>query len=115
MGNTTLCHDFSTLHEFTTSKIRWCNIAMKFKVENINKISYFDYLTRNNPSTISLLRVWDSFLRNESHQIPSTISTLCIYSDSHEKNNMHVYIMDMIQRRLKKNCLIHFITPVSWT
>ena len=78
---------------------------MKFKVNNINKISYFDYLTRNNASTISLLRVWNSFLRNESHQIPSTISTLCIYSDSHEKNNMHVYIMDMIQRRLKKTVL----------
>ena len=73
IGTTILCHDSSTLHEFTTSKIRWCNIAMKFKVDNINKIYYFDYLTRNNASTMSLLRVWDSFLRNGSHQIPSTI------------------------------------------
>ncbi len=112
VGTAIFCHDFSTLHEFTASKIRWCNIAMKSKDHNLTTISYFDYLTRNKASTISLLRVWNSFLRNESHQIPSTISTLCIYSDSHEKkNNMHVYIMDMIQRRLKKTVLYISLPP----
>ena len=56
---------------------------MKFKVDDINKISYFDYLTRNNASTMSLLRVWDVFLRNEGHKIPFNTTTLCIYSDSY--------------------------------
>ena len=83
IGTTIFCHDFSTLHELTTSKIRWCNIAMKFKADNVTKISYFDYLTRNNASTMSLLCVWDVYLRNEGHQIPSNTTTLCIYSDSH--------------------------------
>ena len=52
-GTVIFCHNFSTLHEVTTSKIRWCNIAMKFNTTNADLFLYFDYLRRNKASNAS--------------------------------------------------------------
>ena len=61
----------------------------------------FDYLTKNKNSTTLVLLAWDLFLTHDVHYIPLGTKQIWIYSDSHERNNMHVYVMDMIQSTKK--------------
>ena len=60
----------------------------------------FDYLTKNKNSTTLVLIAWNLFLKYEKNYIPKITKKIWIYSDSHERNNMHVYVIDMIQRKL---------------
>ena len=111
-GTVIFCHDNSTVHESNSTKVRWCNISMRYRTNN-NTIQTlrFDYLTKNKNSTTLVLLAWNLFLKHEQHYIPQGTQQIWIYSDSHERNNMHVYVMDMIQRRLKINVAYVSLPP----
>ena len=95
------CHDNSTVHESNSTKIRWCNISMRYRTYNGTiQTLRFDYLTKNKNSTTLVLLAWNLFLKHHKNYIPPITKKIWIYSDSHERNNMHVYVIDMIQRKL---------------
>ena len=71
----------------------------------------FDYLTKNKIFTTLLLLTWNLFLKYDSYYIIHETHQIWIYSDSHESNNLHVYMIDMIQRRLKINVTYISIPP----
>ena len=106
------CHDNSTVHESNSTKVRWCNISMRYrKDDGMIQTLRFDYLTKNKNSTTLVLLAWDLFLTHDVHYIPLGTKQIWIYSDSHERNNMHVYVMDMIQRRLNINVTYVSLPP----
>ena len=107
-----LCHDNSTVHESNSTKVRWCNISMRYrKNDGTIQILRFDYLTKNKNSTTLVLLAWDLFLKYDKNYIPCETQQIWIYSDSHERNNMHVYVMDMVQRRLNINVTYISLPP----
>ena len=85
---------------------------MRYTSDN-NKIKTLriDYLTENKNSTTLVLLAWNLFLKHKIHHIPPETKQICVYSVSHERNNMHIYVMDMIQRRLKIN-LVYISLPL---
>ena len=87
-------------------------ISMRYTSDN-NKIKTlrFDYLTKNKNSITLVLVAWDLFLKHEIHHIPPGTKQIWVYSDSHERNNMHIYVMDMIQRRLQINLVYVSLPP----
>ena len=104
IGTVIFCHDNSTVHESNSTKVRWCNISMRYRKDNYSiQTLRFDYLTKNKNSTTLVLLAWNFFLKHHSHYIPHETQQIWIYSDSHERNNLQVYVMDMIQRRLNIN------------
>ena len=104
IGTVIFCHDNSTIHESNSTKVRWCNISMRYRTDNDTiRTLKFDYLTKHKNSTLLVLLAWNLFLRHDAHYIPPGTQKIWIYSDSHERNNMHIYVMDMIQRILKVN------------
>ena len=112
IGTVIFCHDNSTVHESNTTKVRWCNISMRYRKDNgMIETLRFDYLTKNKSSTTLVLLAWDLFLKHDRHYIPDGTNEIWIYSDSHERNNMHVYVIDMIQRRLKMNVTYVSLPP----
>ena len=58
-----------------------------------------------------VLLAWNLFLKYDSHYILHETYQIWIYSDSHESNNLHVYMMGIIQRRLKINVTYISIPP----
>ena len=97
-------HDNSTVHESNSTNVRWCNISMRCrKDDGTVQTLRIDYLTKKKIFTTLVLLAWNLFLKYDSHYIPHETHQIWIYSDSHERNNLHVYVMDMIQRRLKIN------------
>ena len=85
---------------------------MRYTSDN-NKIKtlQFDYLTKNKNSTTLVLLAWDLFLKHEIHHIPPGTKQIWVYSDSHKRNNMHIYVMGMIQRRLQINLVYVSLPP----
>ena len=71
----------------------------------------FDYLTKNKNSITLVLLAWNLFLKYDSHYIPHETHQIWIYSDSHERNNLHLYVLGMIQRRLEINFTYISIPP----
>ena len=105
-------HDNSTVHESNSTNVRWCNISMRYrKDDGTVKTLRFDYLTKNKIFTTFALLAWNLFLKYDSHYIPHEIHQIWIYSDSHERNNLQVYVMDMIQRGLNINVTYVSLPP----
>ena len=104
IGTIIFFHDNSTVHESNSTNVRWCNILMRYrKDDGTVQTLRFDYLTKNKIFTTLVLHAWNLFLKYDSHYITHETHQIWIYFDSHERNNLHVYVMDMIQRRLKIN------------
>lgn len=112
IGTIIFFHDNSTVHESNSTKVRWCNISMRYrKYDGTVQTLRFDYLTKNKNSTTLVLLAWNLFFKYDSHYIPHETHQIWIFSDSHERNNLHIYVMDMIQRRLKVNVTYISLPP----
>ena len=85
---------------------------MRYRKDNYSiQTLRFDYLTKNKNSITLVLLAWNLFLKDHSHHIPHETQQIWIYSGSHERNNLHVYVMDMIRRRLNINVTYVSIPP----